>query len=167
MAKVLIAEDDPSLRRIIALNLSRRGHSLAEADTVAAADEAVAAWEHGFEVILLDVTLPDPFGWDLLRHFAEHVARREDSNGRGPPKVIVKAALRPPQARIDEFHPDAVLVKPFPLEALFRLIDRLLGSTFNGTDFGETGEPSTGLHTAATRQVPEGRRGVSPATMAM
>ena len=36
-------------------------------------------------------------------------------------------AVRPAQSRIDAFHPDAVLLKPFPIEALLRLVERVLG----------------------------------------
>ncbi len=151
MAEILIVEDERPLRRIIALNLARRGHSVAEADTVAAADEAVAAWDGAFNVILLDINLPDRSGWDLLRHIAQRTSRAAGANGRGPPKVIVMTAVRPPQARIDEFQPDGVLVKPFPLEALFRLIDRVLGASRGSIEVGEGGEPNTGPHTAAAR----------------
>jgi CheY-like chemotaxis protein len=143
MAQILVVEDERPLRRIIALNLARRGHSVAEADSVAAAEQAIAAWEGEFDVVLLDINLPDRSGWDLLRDLAQRAGGgRTDRRGppaRRGPRVIVMTAVRPPQARIEEFQPDAVLVKPFPLEALFRLVDRLLealpgGATVGGSD---------------------------------
>jgi CheY-like chemotaxis protein len=142
MARVLIVEDERPLRRIISLNLVRRGYSVAEAGSVAAADEALRAWGDSFDVLLLDVNLPDQTGWDVLRHLAVHArtaALPEQLSGPKP-KVIIIAAMRPPQCRIDEFEPDAVLVKPFPLQALFRLIERVLSSEPAPAEVGETGE---------------------------
>jgi DNA-binding response OmpR family regulator len=131
MSSVLICEDEVPLRRIIALNLAHRGFSVAEADSVAAAREALAAWNTAFDVILLDVNLPDQTGWDLLRYLAGKAKR---------PRVIIITAVRPPQALVDEFQPDAVLVKPFPIQTLFRLIERVLANEPASEELGETGE---------------------------
>jgi DNA-binding response OmpR family regulator len=128
MARVLIVEDERPLQRIITLNLVRRGYTVAEADSVASADETLAAWKYAFDVILLDINLPDQTGWDLLRHLAKALAPATGQDGTMP-HVIVMTAVRPAQSRIDEFHPDAVLVKPFPIQALVRLIERVLAST--------------------------------------
>jgi DNA-binding response OmpR family regulator len=117
MASMLIVEDETPLRRIIAMNLAHRGYSVAEADTVAAAREALAAWNVDFDVILLDINLPDQTGWDLVRFLTKQGKR---------PRIIVITAVRPPQSLCDEFEPEGVLVKPFPLQTLFRLIDRVL-----------------------------------------
>ena len=35
-------------------------------------------------------------------------------------------AVRPVQCRMDEFAPAALLLKPFPIDALVRLLDRVL-----------------------------------------
>lgn len=142
MARVLIVEDERPLQRIIALNLVRRGYSVAEADSVAAADEALRAWSDSFDVILLDVNLPDQTGWDVLRHLSQRFppAALADQPVERRPKVIVTAAMRPSQQRIEEFHPDAVLVKPFPLQALFRLIERVLSPAPATAEVDETGE---------------------------
>lgn len=145
MARVLIVEDERPLRRIIALNLVRRGYSVAEADSVAAADEALRVWGDSFDMLLLDVNLPDQTGWDVLRHLSQRAptAALAEQHTETMPKVIIIAAMRPSQQRIEEFHPDAVLVKPFPLQALFRLIERVLSSapaTAEMEEAGETGE---------------------------
>ena len=124
MARILIVEDETPLRRILTLNLVRRGHSIAEADSVATAEEAIGASPAQFDIILLDINLPDGSGWDLLRQL-----------GREPhasyPRVIVITAVRPVQRRIDEFHPAAVLLKPFPIQALLQLIDREMAHAAN------------------------------------
>src|SRR5579884_3371040 len=115
--RVLIVEDEDLLRRILMMNLVRHGYSVTEADSVAAAREAIEASiaiHAPFDALLLDLNLPDQTGWDVLRWLK---AGAVEDGSRGVlewPKVIVMTAVRPVQCRIDEFRPDALLVKPFP-----------------------------------------------------
>ena len=120
MSHVLLVEDEQPLRLILARNLSRHGYLVTETGSAA---EAIAILRAGsrIDVLLLDVNLPDATGWDVLRQMS-------DSAGVAP-KVIVMTALRPAQSRIAAFQPAAVLLKPFPIEALLRLVDRVLGHT--------------------------------------
>ncbi len=67
MARILVVEDEAPLRRIIALNLVRRGYTVIEAESVATAQEALAAFQSPFDLMLLDLNLPDHAGWDVLR----------------------------------------------------------------------------------------------------
>ncbi len=134
MAHILIVEDEDALRRIITLNLARRGFSVAEADSVATADEAIAASPRPFDLILLDINLPDQTGWDVLRHLQP----ASSATSAPLPRVIVITAVRPAQSRIEQFQPAAVLLKPFPLRALFALIDRVLAQPGNQQNLGDT-----------------------------
>ena len=132
MANILVVEDDDALRRVILLNLARRGYSVAEADSVATANEAlrVASTTRPFDLILLDINLPDETGWDVLRHMA-------DTHSAPRPRVIVMTAVRPARSRLDEFHPDALLLKPFPLLVLFDLVERTLARQSGPDDAGK------------------------------
>src|SRR5215813_11489104 len=115
MGQVLIVEDEAPLRHIVARNLERRGHQVVEAESVAEAEAALQRKGQRWDLILLDVNLPDASGWDVLRQMHD---------GAQPgPRVIVMSALRPAQSRIEAFKPDAVLLKPFPIEALLRLVE--------------------------------------------
>ena len=138
MQNVLIVEDENPLRRILTLNLARRGYNVVEADTGEAALDAVRAAVAGgipFDLILLDINLPDQSGWDILRRL------REDPQlaMRPPPAVIVMTAVRPHDKRIAEFRPDAVLLKPFPIDALLRLSERVLAKQPAAREEGEDG----------------------------
>lgn len=136
MRQVLLVEDDVSLRRILTMNLARRGYSVAEADSVESAADALHGATEPFDAIVLDVNLPDSTGWDVLRRLRdERVERR--------PAIIVATAVRPVQSRVDEFRPDAVLVKPFPIVALFRLLDRLLSADESDAPSPDSAHPST------------------------
>src|SRR5579864_6647007 len=116
MARILVVEDEAPLRRIIVLNLVRRGHTVIEAENVATAQEALAAFQAQFDLILLDLNLPDHTGWDVLRSLEqpEPHTQREESQVARRPAVIVITAVRPVRSRLEEFRPEAVLLKPFP-----------------------------------------------------
>lgn len=89
MARVLVVDDDDDVRSVLGLYLTRDGH------TVEIADSAAQALGHGappFDVIVLDLTLPDLDGLQVLRGLRE----RND-----PARVLVLSA------RSDE--PDRVL----------------------------------------------------------
>jgi DNA-binding response OmpR family regulator len=109
---VLIVEDEATLRRVIATNLRARGHDVAEVETAAQALARLAASPP--DLMLLDINLPDRSGWDVLRELRD---RRVTV-----PTVIISAVHVTP-ARLAEFHPLAYLPKPFPLDALLRLVE--------------------------------------------
>src|SRR5262249_8572588 len=138
MQNVLIVEDENPLRRILTLNLARRGYNVVEADTGEAALDALRASVAGrmpFDLLLLDINLPDQSGWDVLRSL-----RQDPELATQPPRVvIVLTAVRPQDKRLTEFHPDAVLLKPFPIEALLRLSERVLKKQPAAREEGEDG----------------------------
>jgi DNA-binding response OmpR family regulator len=109
--RVLIVEDEATLRRVVARNLAGRGLVVREADSADAAVGAVATERP--DLMLLDINLPDRTGWDVLREL-----RRQDAD---VPTIVI-SAVRPNPSRLAEFHPLAYLPKPFPLEALLRLV---------------------------------------------
>jgi DNA-binding response OmpR family regulator len=114
MPRVLLVEDEEPLQRILARNLTRRGYDVTVESSAAAAIASLCAGPL-FDALLLDVNLPDRTGWDVLRAMS----------GCDMPPVIVLTALRPMQRRLDEFRPAAVLLKPFPVDALVRLVGRV------------------------------------------
>jgi len=110
---VLLVEDEATFRRVIARNLSGRGLLVREVGT---ADEAVAvSTADRPDLMLLDINLPDHSGWDVMRELRQL--------GIDVPTIVV-SAVRVSQSRLEEFHPMAYLPKPFPLEALLRLVFR-------------------------------------------
>lgn len=115
---VLLVEDEAPFRRALARNLTNRGVEVREAGT---AEEAVAAATQALpELLLLDISLPDRSGWDVLRELRQR--------GIMAPTIVLSATRVLPQ-RLAEFRPLACLPKPFPLEALLRLV---IGSNDEG-----------------------------------
>jgi len=127
---ILLVDDEARLRQTVARSLSARGHRVVEAAT---SREAVAtATGAEFDLLLLDVNLPDGTCWDVLRELA--------AAGRSLPTVIV-SAVPPSATRVREFRPLGVLHKPFPMEALLRLVRLATGPT---TEIGDGARRASG-----------------------
>lgn len=121
---MLLVEDEPQLRRILTLNLAHGGYSVAEADSVETAfDLIVAAREAGipFDLIVIETQLPDRCGWDLLRMLRATSPMNERHAPDSTPAIVI-SPLPVPAKRLAEFAPVAALLKPFPIEALLRLV---------------------------------------------
>jgi two-component system OmpR family response regulator len=108
---ILLVEDEPRLRQTLSRSLTGRNFDVVEA--ISAAEAIAAVSSNHFDLMLLDINLPDATGWDVLRQM-----RRD---GRELP-VIVLSAVPPNPARLREFTPFGILYKPFPIDALLRLI---------------------------------------------
>lgn len=120
---ILLVEDEPRLRRTLVLSLRGRDFQVTEAAT--AAEAVSAALATPFDLMLLDVNLPDATGWDVLRQLRDA--------GRDVPAVVL-SAVPPNPARVREFQPFGVLHKPFPIDAMLRLIRSACdGSGANGS----------------------------------
>ncbi|QBD77856.1 response regulator [Ktedonosporobacter rubrisoli] len=120
-ANILLVEDDETLRELTKRNLCARDYQVSTAEDVHTALEHLRS--RNFDLIVLDINLPDQTGWDVLR-----VARHEgyirplkDGNLNNTLPVVILSAVRVSPNRLAEFHPLAYLPKPFPMEALLRL----------------------------------------------
>jgi DNA-binding response OmpR family regulator len=120
-ARILLVEDDYVLYELIRHNLEARGHE------VCIAAGAQAALVHlrtaTFDLVLLDINLPDQTGWEVLRTtYREGKLTPLQVHGHvGQLPVVVLSAVRISSRRLQEFHPLAYLPKPFPMEAILRL----------------------------------------------
>lgn len=117
--RILLVEDELRLRQTLTRSLAGRDFQVVEAATAAAAIAAAADCD--FDVVLLDVNLPDATGWDVMRELCRAC---------WDVPVVILSAAPPNPARVREFRPFGILYKPFPIDALLRLIHRArAGST--------------------------------------
>ena len=113
---ILLVDDEPRLREALARSLTVRGHRV---DQAATHSEAVsAATSHDYDLLLIDINLPDATGWEVLRDLR--------AAGREIPAIVL-SAVPPSAARVREFRPLGVLHQPFPIEALLRLVQPVAG----------------------------------------
>ena len=102
--KILIIEDEPSLREVMQRALEQERYIVETAATYAEADARIAAYS--YDCILLDIMLPDGSGLRLLEHI-KHLRRRDN--------VIIISARDSLDDKVEglELGADDYLPKPF------------------------------------------------------
>ena len=139
MKKVLVAEDEESIREFIVINLTRSGYTVEQAENGAVALEKFAKDESGFDVAILDIMMPGMDGLTVCTQIRKtsHVP------------IIIVSAKDSPLDRITgiTLGSDDYMVKPFlPLElvtrvkALFRRVDTFSGQEEEAKESYEIGD---------------------------
>ena len=145
MARILIVEDEEKIARFVTLELEHEGYQVEHAaDGRTAVDLAL---ERDYDLILLDVLLPQLNGMEVLRRVRKH---------KDVPVIMVTArdAVMDKVAGLDA-GADDYLTKPFAIEELFARIRVALkrseaARAASGVGGVEAGEGATGAGTAAT-----------------
>jgi DNA-binding response OmpR family regulator len=120
-ARILVVEDDDILSNLISQNLRARQHEVHIARD--AHDALLSLRSSPFDLILLDINLPDETGWDVLRDAQRAGCLHPTTLNTGQQvlPVVVLSAVHVGLHRLDEFKPLCYLPKPFPMESLLRL----------------------------------------------
>ncbi len=105
---MLVVDDDPSLRLLCRVNLELEGYRVLEADSVDAAQKALA--EEDVRVILLDVHLGNQDGLTLLPSIGEQ--------GRAVALLTGSPGVHLPEGA-------TVIGKPFSIDELSETVRRL------------------------------------------
>jgi DNA-binding response OmpR family regulator len=110
--RVLVVDDDESIRQVIEMALADDGFEVALAEDGQGALAAAARFRP--DVILLDMRMPGVDGW----RFAE--AYRATAGPHAP--ILVLTAARSAAESAADIRADAYLAKPFELAELLRLL---------------------------------------------
>ncbi len=111
--RVLLVDDDEALRSAVARALRSNGRTIEAVGTVGAAIEAL---ERGFDLVLLDVRLPDGSG--------VRVAEAASSMQPSPLIVVVSGEASAPEAfTLAQLGVVQFVTKPFSLDELVAAID--------------------------------------------
>ena len=119
MARILLAEDDDSLRVFLTANLGRAGHEVSSYDN---GDSAWEALEHAsFDLLLTDIVMPGMDGIELARRAAEVDPAMKIVFITGFAAVALSHSSPAPR--------DAkVLSKPFHLKDLVAEVERVIAA---------------------------------------
>ena len=114
---ILLVEDDPQLRKIVARFLTEVGYTVLEADNYRSAVDQLAIKP---ELVILDINLPDATGWDVARWIESQMT---------PIPIIVTSGFRANQREMKHFEPKAFLSKPFDIRQLLALVQEWAPAT--------------------------------------
>ena len=118
--RVLLADDDSSVRSFLEIVLRRQGCQVTLAEDGSVAIERLEKGEP-FELILTDYAMPNATGLDVLR-----AARKRAPKATA---VLMSASLVDKEMRDSvERLADEILVKPIPIETIARLVERVASS---------------------------------------
>jgi two-component system cell cycle response regulator CpdR len=118
MQRILLAEDDESMRLFLAKALSRAGYEVTSFGTGVEAFERLK--EEPFTLLLTDIVMPEMDGIELARRAAEVDPDLKIMFITGFAAVALNAENSTPDAK--------VLSKPFHLRDLVNEVDRLLAA---------------------------------------
>lgn len=118
-SRILVIEDDPRSVKLMELVLGSEGY---EAVVATNGEEGLAAArERRFDVILLDLMLPEVDGFEVLRQL------RADSELADVPVIITSARARPTtREEAADLGADSYLTKPYRKAELLEVIASLL-----------------------------------------
>ena len=111
---VLIADDDPSIRRLIIAALRRDGYQFIEAPSGKEALDLMRSEQP--DVLVLDLMMPGVSGWDVLK------MRSEDPELLKIPVIVISASRSAEVAETMDQGICAFLPKPFDIVALTSLV---------------------------------------------
>jgi two-component system, cell cycle response regulator CpdR len=117
MIRILLAEDDDSMRTYLARALENAGYEIVAVDRGSAALPLLA--DGGFDLLLSDIVMPEMDGIELAQRCAEISPGTKVMFITGFAAVMLKANRDAPNAR--------VLSKPFHLKDLVIEVERIFG----------------------------------------
>ncbi|PYQ37913.1 MAG: Fis family transcriptional regulator, partial [Acidobacteria bacterium] len=119
MKKILVVDDEPSMRELLAIMLRREGFGVEVAESRAAAARILATGP--FHLVITDVKLPDGDGIEILRHLKAAAPETV---------VIVMTAYGSTETAVAALKLGAqdYLVKPFDVEELKIVVRKTLDS---------------------------------------
>jgi CheY-like chemotaxis protein len=112
-SRVLVVDDEPAIRALVAKIVERAGHPV---DTARDGAEAIEKIEQtNYAVIVLDLMMPNIDGYGLI----EHLKNRE---GTRPAVIVVSAGDSAALRQLDGAMVHSILRKPFDIDVLGDLI---------------------------------------------
>ena len=119
MARILLAEDDASLRGFLTRALERAGHQVIDCEN---GDDAIDALEHGpYDLLLTDIVMPGADGIEVARVAAARQPGLRIMFITGFAAVALSAGARAPQG-------SKVLQKPVHLREIVSEVERMIAA---------------------------------------
>lgn len=113
MVRILVVDDEPAIRSLVARIAQRAGF---DADVARDGAEAIQKLNAGrFEVVILDLMMPRVDGYGVIEHLRA-------TGGQHPAVILISAADSAAFRRVDGSIVHSVIRKPFDIDVLSDLI---------------------------------------------
>ena len=119
--RILVADDDPDIRRTLQIGLTQAGYEVMEARDGA---EAMRLWrDDGADLVISDIYMPDEDGLEVIREL-----RAESPT---TPVIAMTDGGRSknldPLRHSETFGASRTIAKPFTLEAMLAILKQVVG----------------------------------------
>lgn len=116
MKKILLIEDEESLLDVLSMNLTLEGYKV---DTASTGNKAIELIKNPYDLIILDIMLPDVNGFDICEQIRK--------NSQVPIMFISAKGTSTDRIKGLKIGGDDYLVKPFHLEEFLLRVQILIG----------------------------------------
>ena len=123
--RILVVDDDPSVRDLVTLQLGLEGHEVVTA--VDGSEALPAVEEHAPELVVLDVMMPGLSGWEVLEQL-----RADPRHARLPVLLLTARDVPHDRQRGYELGATAVLSKPHDGQVLCDTVQALTARSMRG-----------------------------------
>ncbi len=122
--KILVVDDDPTMVKLINVNLKLNNYSVIEATSGEQALDVLS--EESLDLVVLDIMMPGVDGWEVLRRI------RGSSETREMPVILVTAKTQDSDViRGWELGADEYVIKPFNPLLLVEVIKMVLDRSYD------------------------------------
>jgi len=122
--KILVVDDDPTMVKLINVNLKLNNYSVVEATSGEQALEVVEA--EGLDLVVLDIMMPGVDGWEVLKRIRGNTETQE------MPVILVTAKTQDSDViRGWELGADEYVIKPFNPLLLVEVIKMVLDRSYD------------------------------------
>jgi len=125
--RLLLAEDDPTIRTILELMFKRSNYTL---DVAEDGQEAVEMWERGeYDLVLMDIQMPRLNGFEATRSIREKEQKR---GGHTPIVAMTAHAQKEDELRCLSAGMDAYISKPIDFKECLQMIGQTIREKSSG-----------------------------------
>ena len=127
--KILVVEDDPTVRLLVRKSLENKGGIISEASTAREAEQK--AMNNSLDIIILDLNLPDGTGYEVCQHIREEEVTTP---------VLVLSAEQETNMKVKVLNvgADDYITKPFSIEELQARIEAILRRSNSNNEHSQT-----------------------------
>lgn len=130
-SRVLVVDDEPAIRALVAKIVERAGHPV---DTARDGAEAIEKLDQtNYAVIVLDLMMPNIDGYGLIQHLKGRA-------GVKPAVIVVSAGDSAALRQLDGALVHSILRKPFDIDVLGDLITAAVKAAEENTAAGDTAD---------------------------